>query len=286
MRFSLIVPAAALLALAMPTALADHPTPEQMDLVQRLAHQLEQDATRVHRLAEQYAQGGDPAEAEALRDLHEFETAARHFHRQTERFAQDPAHTEEDWIELNQAFERARTTFAQLDVHGDLDAEFSAVEQGIARLRSYYQGGGGAWQGDRAVKIAHEIENAARAAHRQGEREAHHATYWERAALARLHQLEEAADHFHAQVEASPQDPRHTRGDLGTLETAFRRVDQVLPSAHFSSRVLDGYNRARELFQELRNMYRSQARTEPAYQPRTAPPEEKRRFRWRFRFED
>ncbi|OGG53060.1 MAG: hypothetical protein A3F84_20760 [Candidatus Handelsmanbacteria bacterium RIFCSPLOWO2_12_FULL_64_10] len=82
------------------------------------------------------------------------------------------------------------------------------------------------------VEAAHHVHELAAALHHEAEAGAHHPGYWERAALSRLHAFEEAAGHFHAQVETFHQDPRHTEGDYAALLVAFDEARRWMPYLH------------------------------------------------------
>lgn len=138
--FTHIVVAMALAAfVAMPgSAFADHPETDDMQVVQQVAHDLEEAATYVHRLAERHEHHYDPREERALRALHELEEAAEDFHRQVERYRQNPYKTERYYQTLERCYVDAYRAFFGLHAFRSVERAFYRVEDQMNDLRYYY----------------------------------------------------------------------------------------------------------------------------------------------------
>lgn len=140
--------AALIIVLALPAAAAAyHPDRSQMARVQSVAHELEDAARRVHRLAERSEHHYDRGERRALAALHELEEAADHFHRQVERHRQNPFHTEADYRRLERAYRWAYRSFHGLHGYRHVERSFHRVHSLMDDLGYYYTARGGHGRG-------------------------------------------------------------------------------------------------------------------------------------------
>lgn len=125
--------------LALPAAAAAyHPDRSQMAEVQAVAHELEDAARRVHRLAERSEHHYDRGERRALSALHELEESADHFHRQVERHRQNPFHTEADYRRLERAYWEAYRSFHGLHGYRHVEQSFHRVQSLMDDLNYFY----------------------------------------------------------------------------------------------------------------------------------------------------
>ena len=133
---ALIILATSLLV-ALPAA-ASHPGNDDMEKVQRLAHEVARAARHLHRNAEAEAHHFSRRESYALEHLHSLDEAARHFHAQVERYYQDPRRTEGDFRRLHAAYSEAVDTFHVLHSYDHLDRDLRSVRRPMERMAAYY----------------------------------------------------------------------------------------------------------------------------------------------------
>lgn len=120
---------------------ASHPSPDQMEKVKSIAHELEGETAEAYQTAFQYS-GPGWREHYALEHLKDLELAAEHFHHQVETYFQDPEHTEHDYIDLLRAHHDAESTI--WDLSAIRFRHFSDQWQNVGRLMSelaFYYGG-------------------------------------------------------------------------------------------------------------------------------------------------
>lgn len=108
---------------------------------------------------------------------------------------------------------------------------------------------------ERAMILAHEVEDTAAWIHRTAERNNRRPNRAEDAMLAQLHELNDAARHFHGQVERYRQDPRHTRDDFRELVAAYRDTWDVLDYTGRRDYIDRGMQRIGYLLDELSRYY-------------------------------
>jgi hypothetical protein len=139
MRALLLTTTGALILTAS-TLSASHPERDQMERFRVAAHELEDAARHVHREAERRSHHYDRSEAYALARLHDLESSASHFHKQVERYRRDPYHTQDDFLALRAAYDRAVRSLGAL--HGDhhLQRDFEQVARWMRALDAYYGG--------------------------------------------------------------------------------------------------------------------------------------------------
>ncbi len=110
-------------------------------------------------------------------------------------------------------------------------------------------------QMDQVVRLAHQLEIDTTQAHRIAEQLAHHGDWLERQALANLHSLEEAAEHFHRQADAYRADPRHTESDWIRLNQAFNTAQATFRNLHAYAQVQALISRMTSTMSQLRWFY-------------------------------
>ena len=138
-RFHLVLAVLVIAGLSLPaSAFGYHPETSQMRVVQTVAHDLEDAARRVHRLAERTEHHYDRREQRALRALHELEKAADDFHRQVERHRQNPYRTERAFETLNRSYFAAYRAFFGLHAFRRVETAFQRVDELMEDLRYYY----------------------------------------------------------------------------------------------------------------------------------------------------
>lgn len=120
-------------------AYAEHKEPYRPPDVRVIAHELEDAARRLHRRAEKTAHHPSYREERALRRLHEFEARADRFHRQVERDFRRASYTYHDYLELRDAFARARWAMPALHATGKVRRDLEQVELLMSELRVYYR---------------------------------------------------------------------------------------------------------------------------------------------------
>lgn len=106
-------------------------------------------------------------------------------------------------------------------------------------------------QVEEVQKLAHEVEDRARLVHRAAERLAHHGDFREEKALARLHELEEQAGHFHRQVERNRQNVGHTEGDFRELRQAYSRAAYTMHDLHAYGKIDREFDRLSDAMYDL-----------------------------------
>jgi len=210
-------------------ALAGHPDLGDMARVKDLAHEVHQSARHVHRQAEAVADPHNGWHQTALTDLHDLEEAAKHFHHQVETYFQSPQHTESDFRNLERALRKSQNSFSAVGHHWHhLEHDFQQLSNTFGLLRAYYSNnrrGRYPTVGDmpRVRALAHDLHEKAAHVHRLAEAAVNPGNHAHRQALSDLHELEEAAEHFHGQVERYFQNPRHTAEDFRELAAMVRR---------------------------------------------------------------
>jgi hypothetical protein len=120
---------------------ANHPSPDQMEKVKSIAHELEGETAEAYQTAFQYS-GPGWRERYALERLKNLEAAAHHFHQQVEVYFQAPEHTEHDYINLIMAHHDADSTV--WDLSAIRFQQFNIQWRNIGRLMSelgFYYGG-------------------------------------------------------------------------------------------------------------------------------------------------
>lgn len=113
----------------------------------------------------------------------------------------------------------------------------------------------------RAVQaVAHKLEEATSYVHHLAEQREHHYDGREERALEALHELDEAAEHFHEQVERYCQNPYHTEADYARLERSYADAYRAFFGLHAFRQVERAFTRVASLMDDLRYYY-----TEPRY---------------------
>jgi hypothetical protein len=89
-----------------------YPDSAHMDRVSVLAHDIDNTARYIYKMARRNNRRPDQYEAQMLRDLYTLYGQAAHFHAEAESFGQDPEHTADDFSALEEAFYQLGNTTA------------------------------------------------------------------------------------------------------------------------------------------------------------------------------
>ena len=103
--------------------------------------------------------------------------------------------------------------------------------------------------------LAWELENKARFLHRHAEETAHHGTYGEARALARLHELEGRARHFNKELRYRGPYSGHVQRDFSELREVYLRARRALPGLHAYAEIEVAFCRIDELMRDLDHAY-------------------------------
>jgi hypothetical protein len=109
-------------------------------------------------------------------------------------------------------------------------------------------------RGGRLAELAHQLERAAHQVHARAERIARHGDRRERRALRALHELDERARHFHAQVERGRR-AAHVSRDFAELRSAFWNAEIRLHGLHTTKHVLRDFGRVARVMGGLERVY-------------------------------
>lgn len=107
----------------------------------------------------------------------------------------------------------------------------------------------------RLMRLAHELEDAARNVHHAAEAGARYRSGRASWVLIALHDLDRKARHYHRQVERRRSDPRHTADDFYDLWASYRRAEQALRHGHGYRHVYADFRRVTRLMNELDRFY-------------------------------
>lgn len=110
-------------------------------------------------------------------------------------------------------------------------------------------------QMERVAELAHGIDEIADELHERAERNNRRPDRYVAQVLGDLHDLSNAASHFHDQVESNQRDPRHTRDDFRELLDAYRAVNESLRDIETRSYIDRGMERMGELLSQIDGYY-------------------------------
>ncbi len=263
----------AMLVAGLPAALADHPTPDQMTSVRRLAHQLEQEVSDFNRNAVRLSRTGLHSDRRALQDLDRLEDAAIRFHEEVENSMAYPAQTEAAWIDLEDTFDRAERSLPGLSTYGYLANDFERLGRTLSRLRDFYEGTAG---GGDVVQIAGDLQSAAHSLYRTAQGASRWGDFTQRSALSRIRAFSESAIRFNDRVAHAGVDPALAGAEFRRLEIDFQRVEAAISEARFPNRVRSEFDRTREIFLQLQGAYGTTP--SPWRRPYGGQPDDWRRF--------
>ena len=284
-RISTLACLAALLALLTVTpASADHPRPDQVASVLRLAHQLQEDAEYLYDVAREERHHFTRSERRVVSYLEELEDQASHFHRRLERYRNDPSHTERDYLRLRRAYRVAVNMFHVLHSTREVRRAMLRMEETMDGLVFYYEedryerGQDERIRDDRGRddrsrrererprargwvsirEIAHDLDRAAEHVYRQARSETRFGPFVflsgnQRRAVDRLDGFKDAAEHFHKQIERRHDSPTHTLDDFEKVAERYERAARRMH--HLSSHIQQEFYRAGLLIEELAHLY-------------------------------
>jgi len=233
---------------------AGHPQVNQMDDVNRLAHEMHMKSEHVHKVAERYVHHGDSYEAQAITLLHNLHKAAEHFHNTVEEFIVEPRHTEKDYLKLMRAFLVAQRK--RVFLHGKLHVQkdFNKMENTMQTLMAYYNASNPQWA-RKSSMLAHKIADKAGWVHYDIEDPYRLGSFLQRQVFSSIHNLAEKAEHLHVEIEEFFQSPKHTLKDLKALNVAFKRVKSAVAHSNLGSQNKYRLGEVQQLLRQLNSIY-------------------------------
>jgi hypothetical protein len=105
------------------------------------------------------------------------------------------------------------------------------------------------------IRLARDVERAARLVHRRAERRAHRVSYRESVALRRLHVLDDSATRFSRRAASRRGNPYRTQRDFFALVRAYRSATHVLDGLHLDRQVRRDLTRLRHAMNDLGRFY-------------------------------
>ena len=251
-QWSLIIPLLLAFFLApAPPARADHPAPEQMDVVRDLARRVHFDAALLVQTARQQRHHFSENEDEAIQSFEYLSQAADHFYDQVGRYSQDPGHTEGDYRDLRQAYRQARPYFRLIHGTEQVQNAINRLQDSMSSLVDYYREerrSGGGYRYDQLYQAAAEIERLADNLKDRAERQEDRGRIGDRE-LERMRDLKDAAIRFRDQVVKYRGDLNHIDEEYATLVDRMQRANRVMNA--FSSNYQNDFGRLRSLVRQL-----------------------------------
>lgn len=238
-----------LFAALAPPVRADHPRPEQMDVVRDLARRVHFDAALLVQSARQQRHHFSENEDEAIRSFQYLSETADHFYNQVSRYYQEPGHTEGDYRELRQAYRQARPYFHLIHGTEPVQNAINRLQQSMGSLIGYYREerrGGGRY--DQLYQAATEIERIADNLKDRAERREDRGRIGERE-MERMRDLRSAAIDFRTEVVRHRGDLNQIDPEYATLADRMQRANRVLGA--FSRNFQSDFGRLRSLVRQL-----------------------------------
>lgn len=242
------------------SGLASHPRPQDMTNVIRMAHRIEQTATRLHHVAENAAHHGGRSESQAKSAVHELQNKATHFHKTAEKYRQNPEHTERDFRKLQNSFAEAKNYERVLSSDHATEHLYQEITAQMEALTRFYTETGGGFGFDyQSVKAAaHNTDSAAKEFHRHVSHEFNHDRYlsWpEKDAITKLHLLMERAQHLHHRVERGGITHAHLHEDYANLKYAYENAKWSLNYLNFTYHANKQFQRIDHSMQRLAGIF-------------------------------
>lgn len=110
----------------------------QMERVMEVAHEIDNTASYMSRMAERMNRRPNSRENQVVVDLHELRDRARHFHRETESYRQNPQHTADDFQVLVDSYYSASQSLRSIRRRPYLDRAMSHVANLLNELTPFY----------------------------------------------------------------------------------------------------------------------------------------------------
>lgn len=110
-----------------------------IEKVKQLSWEVATAARSVYDAAMATRRRDDQDESRAIEDLADFKEAAHHFRDQVTEYPEDPYHTEQDYYQLMNSYEVARSSVRYARLHRDVMDNFHHAQDLIRELQYYYR---------------------------------------------------------------------------------------------------------------------------------------------------